>query len=142
VVLTATAFDDQGQFSVNGQRADANYFTVDGVSANFGVRGFAPLMQSAAGALRGLSALGGAKDGAPPKHKIKGGPRQPLRKKRAGRKSAPHHHQLVLLETEISVLSGRGLRTHHLLRGIRLPTPRHQGILHLRGTRSQQVRRR
>ena len=27
VVVTATAFDDQGQFSVNGQRADANYFT-------------------------------------------------------------------------------------------------------------------
>jgi hypothetical protein len=48
VVLTATAFDDQGQFSVNGQRADANYFTVDGVSANFGVTGFAPLMRSAA----------------------------------------------------------------------------------------------
>jgi Carboxypeptidase regulatory-like domain/TonB dependent receptor len=59
VVLTATAFDDQGQFSVNGQRADANYFTVDGVSANFGVTGFAPLMQSAAGALPALSALGG-----------------------------------------------------------------------------------
>src|SRR5262245_16947949 len=37
VVLTATAFNDQGQFSVNGQRADANYFSVDGVSANFGV---------------------------------------------------------------------------------------------------------
>jgi Carboxypeptidase regulatory-like domain/TonB dependent receptor len=59
VVLTATAFDDQGQFSVNGQRADGNYFTVDGVSANFGVTGFAPLMQSAAGALPALSALGG-----------------------------------------------------------------------------------
>jgi hypothetical protein len=59
VVVTATAFDDQGQFSVNGQRADANYFTVDGVSANFGVTGFAPLMQSAGGALPGLSALGG-----------------------------------------------------------------------------------
>jgi Carboxypeptidase regulatory-like domain len=58
-VLTATAFDDQGQFSVNGQRADTNYFTVDGVSANFGVTGFAPLMQSAAGALPALSALGG-----------------------------------------------------------------------------------
>jgi hypothetical protein len=58
-VLTATAFDDQGQFSVNGQRGDANYFTVDGVSANFGVTGFAPLMQSAAGALPALSALGG-----------------------------------------------------------------------------------
>ena len=40
VVLTAASFDDQGQFSVNGQRADANYFTVDGVSANFGVTGF------------------------------------------------------------------------------------------------------
>ena len=59
VVLTATAFDDQGQFSVNGQRADANYFTVDGVSANFGVTGFAPLMQSAGGALPALNALGG-----------------------------------------------------------------------------------
>src|SRR5262249_60501123 len=37
VVATVTSFQDQGQFSVNGQRADANYFTVDGVSANFGV---------------------------------------------------------------------------------------------------------
>ncbi len=59
VVLTATAFDDQGQFSVNGQRADANYFTVDGVSANFGVTGFPPLMQSAGGGLPAFSALGG-----------------------------------------------------------------------------------
>ena len=59
VVVTATAFDDQGQFSVNGQRADANYFTVDGVSANFGVTGYAPLVQSAGGALPALSALGG-----------------------------------------------------------------------------------
>jgi hypothetical protein len=59
VVVTATAFDDQGQFSVNGQRADANYFTVDGVSANFGVTGYAPLVQTAGGALPALSALGG-----------------------------------------------------------------------------------
>ena len=59
VVVTATAFYDQGQFSVNGQRADANYFTVDGVSANFGVTGFPPLMQAAGGALPALSALGG-----------------------------------------------------------------------------------
>jgi hypothetical protein len=36
VVLNATNFYDQGQFSVNGQRPDANYFTVDGVSANLG----------------------------------------------------------------------------------------------------------
>src|SRR4029077_10034951 len=59
VVVTATSFDDQGQFSVNGQRADANYFTVDGVSANFGVTGYFPLVQSAGGALPALSALGG-----------------------------------------------------------------------------------
>jgi hypothetical protein len=50
VVVTSTAFDDQGQFSVNGQRADANYFTVDGVSANFGVTGYFPLVQNAGGA--------------------------------------------------------------------------------------------
>ena len=59
VVITQTSFDDQGQFSVNGQRADANYFTVDGVSANFGVTGYAPLVQAAGGALPALSVLGG-----------------------------------------------------------------------------------
>ena len=59
VVVTQTAFDDQGQFSVNGQRADGNYFTVDGVSANFGVTGYFPLVQVAGGALPALSALGG-----------------------------------------------------------------------------------
>ncbi len=59
VVLTPTAFDDQGQFSVNGQRADANYFTVDGVSANFGVTGYAPLVQTAGGALPALGVSGG-----------------------------------------------------------------------------------
>jgi Carboxypeptidase regulatory-like domain/TonB dependent receptor len=59
VVVTPTALDDQGQFSVNGQRADANYFTVDGVSANFGVTGYGPLVQTAGGALPALSASGG-----------------------------------------------------------------------------------
>jgi hypothetical protein len=59
VVLTVTAFDDQGQFSVNGQRADANYFTVDGVSANFGVTGYFPMGQTASGSLPALSASGG-----------------------------------------------------------------------------------
>src|SRR5437762_1884076 len=51
VVFTATTFNDQGQFSVNGQRADGNYFTVDGVSANFGVTGYQPLVQTAGGGL-------------------------------------------------------------------------------------------
>src|SRR5262245_2233577 len=59
VVVTATAFNDQGQFSVNGQRADANYFSVDGVSATFGVTGYFPMMQTASGALPALSASGG-----------------------------------------------------------------------------------
>jgi hypothetical protein len=59
VVVTAADFDDQGQFSVNGQRSDANYFTVDGVSANFGVTGYLPMVQSASGALPALSATGG-----------------------------------------------------------------------------------
>ena len=59
VVVTATAFDDQGQFSVNGQRADANYYTVDGVSANFGVTGYLALVQTASGAVPALSATGG-----------------------------------------------------------------------------------
>jgi len=59
VVVTPTSFSDQGQFSVNGQRADANYFMVDGVSANFGVTGYFPMMQTASGALPALSAAGG-----------------------------------------------------------------------------------
>ena len=58
-VVTPTAFNEQGQFSVNGQRTDANYFSVDGVSANFGVTGYFPMMQTASGALPALSASGG-----------------------------------------------------------------------------------
>ena len=37
VVVTASNYLDNGQFSVNGQRAASNYWTVDGVSANFGI---------------------------------------------------------------------------------------------------------
>ena len=37
VIVTKPTFAEQGQFSVNGQRANANYFMVDGVSANIGV---------------------------------------------------------------------------------------------------------
>lgn len=37
VVFTNTGFYVKGQFSVNGQRSNANYFTVDGVSANTGI---------------------------------------------------------------------------------------------------------
>ena len=58
VVVASTSFYDQGQFNVNGQRADANYYTVDGVSANFGINA-GPLGQSGGGALPALTALGG-----------------------------------------------------------------------------------
>jgi hypothetical protein len=37
VVLTANNLFDTGQFSVNGQRANSNYWMVDGVSANIGI---------------------------------------------------------------------------------------------------------
>jgi len=37
VALTASNGRDTGQFSVNGQRASSNYWTVDGVSANVGI---------------------------------------------------------------------------------------------------------
>ena len=59
VVPTVAVFNDQGQFSVNGQRADGNYFSVDGVSANFGATGYGPLMQTGGGALPALTAWGG-----------------------------------------------------------------------------------
>src|SRR5258706_11542020 len=59
VVLTKATFGEQGQFSVNGQRANANYFTIDGASANIGVSAGLTLVQSASGSLPGLGATGG-----------------------------------------------------------------------------------
>ncbi len=50
----------QGQFVVNGQRADANYFTVDGASANTGAGGpGGGVGQAGSGSLPGTTALGG-----------------------------------------------------------------------------------
>ena len=57
--LTRTSGIEQGQFSINGQRADANYFTIDGVSANINVTAGSTLGQGGGGALPGLSAFGG-----------------------------------------------------------------------------------
>ena len=37
VVLIVSTLTDGGQFSINGQRGNANYWTVDGVSANTGI---------------------------------------------------------------------------------------------------------
>ncbi len=59
VTTTRPTFGEQGQFSVNGQRASANYFIVDGVSANIGIAAGADgLGQSGSGSLPGLTALG------------------------------------------------------------------------------------
>ena len=55
VVLTKTDNENQGQFSVNGQRADSNNFTVDGVSANFGITSIV----NSGGSIPATSALGG-----------------------------------------------------------------------------------
>jgi hypothetical protein len=60
VVLTKTDLGEQGQFSVNGQRASANYFTIDGVGANIGVSRAGPQGQLTGGALPGLGATGGS----------------------------------------------------------------------------------
>ena len=61
VVLTPANTYEQGQFSVNGQRPDANYFMVDGVSANLGNAGSGGLFyQGGAGQLPSTNAFGGA----------------------------------------------------------------------------------
>ena len=49
-----------GQFSISGQRTDSNNFSIDGVSANFGVSpGVGGLSQSGTGSAQAFSALGG-----------------------------------------------------------------------------------
>jgi hypothetical protein len=56
VVTSSNAGGDPGQFSVNGQRTDANYWMVDGVSANLGA---GVSYVGVAGSLGSTSALGG-----------------------------------------------------------------------------------
>jgi hypothetical protein len=48
-----------GQFSIAGQRTDANNFSVDGVSANFGVNGNNGAGESGTGSAQAFSAIGG-----------------------------------------------------------------------------------
>ena len=47
-----------GQFSVNGQRSNSNYFTVDGVSGNFGTAN-SPTIVNGSGSLPSTSSTGG-----------------------------------------------------------------------------------
>ena len=59
VVLTKANVDAPGQFSVNGQRANANYFMIDGVGANIGVSPGTNVGVQTAGTTPGLAATGG-----------------------------------------------------------------------------------
>jgi hypothetical protein len=47
-----------GEFSVNGQRTESNYYTVDGVSANTGVASVSPATAAISGSLPASTALG------------------------------------------------------------------------------------
>src|SRR5260370_10652921 len=58
LVITPTDFSNPGQFSVNGQRTNANYITVDGVSANVGIGAGTIPGQTFGGALPALSVIG------------------------------------------------------------------------------------
>lgn len=59
VLVPGSSTNNVGQFSVNGQRANANYFTVDGVSANTGNGVGAVPGQATSGTLPGLTTFGG-----------------------------------------------------------------------------------
>jgi hypothetical protein len=61
VVLTPSNGSDNGQFSINGQRAASNYWMVDGVGANIGISGLfgGTLGNGLGGAVGSFSALGG-----------------------------------------------------------------------------------
>jgi outer membrane receptor protein involved in Fe transport len=59
VVVAPSSSTSPGQFSVAGQRTDANNFTVDGVSANFGVGSGGFLGNTGSGSTQSFSALGG-----------------------------------------------------------------------------------
>ena len=58
-VLTRANSENQGQFSVNGQRSNSNYFMIDGVGANIGVSPSTNVAAATAGTTPGLAATGG-----------------------------------------------------------------------------------
>jgi hypothetical protein len=58
VVIAPASYSSPGQFSIAGQRTDANNFTVDGVSANFGVTAGQGASASGTGGVQAFSALG------------------------------------------------------------------------------------
>lgn len=59
VVPATSSLNDAGQFNINGQRANANYWMVDGVSANIGMPSYIITGNGLGGTLGSFSALGG-----------------------------------------------------------------------------------
>ena len=59
VVIAPSNSGSPGQFSISGQRTSANDFTVDGVSANFGVSSATVVGASGTGSAQAFSAIGG-----------------------------------------------------------------------------------
>jgi hypothetical protein len=59
VSVTPAGLVSQGQFSANGQRPGANHFSVDGVSANFGLPAATSPYEGAGGSVPSFSAQGG-----------------------------------------------------------------------------------
>lgn len=59
VTLAKPSITSTGQFSVSGQRTNANYFAVDGVGANVGTSVNAQFAQQAVGSLPALTVSGG-----------------------------------------------------------------------------------
>lgn len=59
VIIVPSSSQNPGQFSINGQRTDANYFQVDGVSVNFGASAKPFLYQGGNGGAQAFNAYGG-----------------------------------------------------------------------------------
>jgi hypothetical protein len=58
VVVTPASRGEAGQFTVNGQRPNTHYFTIDGLTVNSGVIGGGQPGQASGGALPGMTAFG------------------------------------------------------------------------------------
>ncbi len=58
VVLASASLPSMGQFSANGQRTGSNYFTIDGVSANFGLPFATSPYEGSGGGVPSFSAVG------------------------------------------------------------------------------------
>ena len=59
VIVTPATRGESGQFTVNGQRPNTHYFTIDGLTVNSGVSGGGQPGQATGGTLPGMTAFGG-----------------------------------------------------------------------------------